>query len=358
MDIREALASRALPEVLTFSDGRPVTRDNWEERRQELLRILAEQEYGHMPPPCPVYAQIRTRSDREYASKVEWTQFSVTLDTPSGAFSYPLNLFMPRTPGKHPLLLHINFRPNLPDQYMPIEEITDHGYALASLCYSDIVPDCEDGFAGGIAPFYDRAVYDWGKIGMWAWALSRSLDVLLPDDRIEQELVCVAGHSRLGKTALWCGANDPRVGFVYANDSGCAGDALTRRKRGERVADIIGRFPYWFCDRYAAYAGREEEMPFDQHFLIAACAPRCVIGGSAEEDIWADPLSQFLSYAAADPVYRMLGLPGLVFPDRLPEPGDCTNEGSLGFHLRPGSHFFSRFDWNRLMDFIDKKRGI
>lgn len=96
-------------------------------------------------------------------------------------------------------------------------------------------------------------------------------------------------------------------------------------------------------------------MPFDQHFLLAAIAPRYVCGGGALEDTWADPFSQYLCYVAAGEVYELLGKPGFIHPNRMAKAGDIFHKGSLGYHLREGIHYHSRYDWNRYMDFIKKK---
>lgn len=353
------LEQRRLPDLLTFADGSAVTAETWEARRAELVNILSREEYGFMPPAAPVSVTVKTdnASGGIYAGKQRWREVALTVETPGGPFTFPLNLFTGKTGHPQPLILYINFRPDLPDKYLPIEEITDRGYALATFCYNNVTRDENDGFSTGIAPLYDRSVYTWGKIGMWAWAASRCLDWLLTLPEIDPSQVAVAGHSRLGKTALWCGANDPRVTYVIANNSGCSGDAITRDKQGERVAQITKNFPYWFCENYTKYIEKEHEMPFDQHFLLAAVCPRFVLHGAAQEDIWADPESQFLSGIAASEAWKLLGMDGLIAPDRLPVPGDTFHQGQIGHHLRSGAHFHSRYDWNRYMDFMDAKRG-
>ncbi|MBQ8357655.1 MAG: acetylxylan esterase [Clostridia bacterium] len=351
--IEELLQKRKLPELLRFANGESVTRENWETRRKELVDILCREVYGYAPPaPAHVVVTETKRKDKDYAGKGTVRNLTLSFPTDKGEFSFPVVEVVPTDAGNCPVFVHVNFRPDVPDRYLPIEEILDAGCGVIRIYYNDIAFDGEDGFTGGLAAMYDRKKYTWGKIRMWAFAASRVMDYLQTVDYADKNRIAVVGHSRLGKTALVTAATDPRFAMACANDSGCTGDALSRDKVGESVKAINGKFPYWFCDTYRQYGDREHEMPFDQHFLVAAIAPRRVALGSAVEDTWADPDSQYLSACAASAAWELLGEKGFVHPDRLPVPGDCFDAGSVAFHLREGTHFFSRTDWHRYLCLI------
>lgn len=347
-----------LPDLLTFQNGAPVTAAQWPERRRELIRLLSRHLFGVSPAVlAPGRGEI-LRTDKKCCSGHAELEFlQITAQTEKGVFSFPAHFFRPLLPKKAPLFLLLNFQPDPYDMYCPIEEIIDQGFAVAVVCYKDVTSDDED-FTNGLAGMFTRPQdgTGFGKLSLWAWAASRTLDYLLTRPEIDGDHVAILGHSRLGKTALWCGAQDERIRYVFSNDAGCAGDALERvfHPGRETTRDITQRFPYWFCENYFQYAGQAEAMPFDQHFLLAASAPRFVATGSASGDLWADPVSQQLCCLAASPAWRLLGKKGFVGPEAPAKAGDSFQEGEVGFHLRDGIHFLGRGDWLNYMAFMRK----
>jgi hypothetical protein len=251
--------------------------------------------------------------------------------------------------------VHINFRPDVPDKYQPTEEIIDLGYAVLSFCYKEVTSDdgdFSDGLAGLVYPGGKRPADGCGKLGLWAWAAMRVLDFALTLDTIDPSRISVTGHSRLGKTALLAGMLDERFYCAISNDSGCSGASIARGNTGETVKKIVDRFPYWFCENYYKYSDNEDAMPFDQHFLVAANYPHRVYVASAEADAWACPENEFLACKLAGEFYKKRG--GIGFPRcDMPECGKPVIGGDVGYHIRHGSHYQSREDWNYYIKFIE-----
>lgn len=358
--IQDTVKNLRLPALLDERQrGVPETAKAWEARRLELVDLLCRAVYGYVPAfEGMVSAACVEKDEGAYAGKATVQTLNLTVTMPQGVFSFPIVMTLPNFIERPQMIVSLAFRKQIPDRYYPQEEILDAGIGVAQLCYTDVATDDGD-FSTGVAPLLtqgERTGTTLGKIGMWAWAASRVMDYLQTLDCIDRNNIAVLGHSRLGKTALLAGALDTRFAFVYSNDAGCAGDAITRGKRGEHIRDICKNFPYWFCENYQKYIDREEEMPFDQHFLLAAIAPRYVCIGSAVDDIWADPEYQYYSCVAAGEAYQFLGLEGFCHLDRLPAVGDSFHDGQIGFHLRSGGHFLSRYDWLQYIDFMKNKK--
>ena len=350
---------KGIPDLFEFTDGSPVkTEEDWRKRRLEMLELLSRHEYGFTPEKQGETTYKLISTDTKCASgHGVLDRLEITFPTQKGDFTFPVNYFHPTGNKKHLTFILINFRPEPYDKYFPAEEIIDNGFGIAQFYYGDITADANE-FTSGIAPMFERRNdgTDWGKIGMWAFAASRVADILLSFP--ETERLAVIGHSRLGKTALWCGAQDERINFVFSNDSGCSGAAYERIKHGESetIARITAVFPYWFCENYKKFAQYPDTRPFDQHMLLALSAPRFLGVGSAVLDDWADQYSEQLSCVfAGDAWAKIYNKPGFVGPTEAAKIGDVFSSGSVHYHLRDGIHFLGRADWNAYMAFVKSK---
>ena len=150
-------------------------------------------------------------------------------------------------------------------------------------------------------------------------------------------------------------AFDERIALAIPHQAGCGGTAPSRGKVGESVQRINTAFPHWFNATFKEFNDHPEKLPFDQHCLVALCAPRPVLFSNAVEDTWANPDGQFRVLQAADPVYRFLGVDGLE-AKKVPEVGKLL-DSRLGYYVRPGTHSMTRADWKVFLDFADKHLG-
>lgn len=357
-----------LPDPLITASGEAVTTpDQWREvRRPEILELFRTHMYGRRPVGRPDDLRFEVRDVTPDAMDGAATRKLVDIlySGPGGDGKIQLILFIPNdAPKPAPAFVLIchrdaeNIDPTreVKMPFWPAEQIVARGYAAATFHVSDVAPDDKETWKQGvytILPAPDEAEA-WGAISIWGWGASRILDYFETDADVDETHVAVVGHSRGGKAALCCGAEDERFALTCSNDSGCTGAAIARRKKGESVHLINSRFPHWFCPNYDAFNGREEALPVDQHQLVALMAPRLVYVASASEDDWADPEGEFLSCVHAGPVYALFGLDG-VSATEMPAPDQPLQGGHIGYHLRSGKHDLTEYDWHRYIDFADK----
>ena len=391
-----------LPELLLTSDGKQVkTVKDWEtKRRPEILEIFSEQVFGQTPTKkLPVRFEVTDLDKNALGGKATRKQITAYISA-DGKHKMDILLYLPNRTGESatikpvPVFLGLNFAGNqtihadpairLTQSWVgnrddagitenrgseksrgkmagrwPVEQILARGYGVVTVFCGDLQPDHPDNYSEGILPlFYKKgqtqpAPNEMATIGAWAWGLSRALDYLKTDKNVNASQVAVIGHSRLGKAALWAGAQDERFAMVVSNDSGEGGAAITRREYGEQIERINTSFPYWFAGNYKQYNNREKELPVDFHQLIALMAPRPVYVASASEDQWADPKGEYLGVYHAGPAYQLYGKPTL--PTATP-PAIETPVGQktwTGYHVRNGKHDIQPYDWAQFMNFAD-----
>jgi hypothetical protein len=383
-----------LPDPLVMANGQRVTSARmWtDQRRLELLKLFETYEYGHSPGrPKRMTFQVASVDSNALGGKAIRKEVLINFSGKENGPKMRLLIYLPKgVSNPAPMFLGLNFGGNQTVASDPgitvnpgwmrygwgiidhhatedsrgvnacrwqLQKILARGYGLATAYYGDIEPDFDGGIRDSVRSLYlhpgqaEPAADGWGAIGAWAWGLSRAMDYLETDKDVDAHRVAVMGHSRLGKTALWAGAQDTRFALVISNDSGEGGAALSRRWMGETVNAINTSFPWWFCRNFRKFNNDVNALPVDQHELLALIAPRPVYMATAAGDLWADPKGMFLAGKAADPVYRLLGTDGLG-ATQMPGIGRPVMT-TIGFHLRCGPHDVTAYDWEQFLDFAD-----
>jgi endo-1,4-beta-xylanase len=212
---------------------------------------------------------------------------------------------------------------------------TKRGYAVAECNFQEAAADNRArARAVGVYRLFGEKI-DCGALMAWAWCVSRVIDALEKEDRVDAKKVVVTGHSRYGKAALVAGAFDERVALTVPSHSGCAGSAPFRFIYGksEQLHNIAGAFPYWFGPHFKQFEGKVDRLPVDQHLLLALVAPRALLQTEGTKDSWTNPEGAQLTHVAAKKVYDFL------------KAGE-----KISIRFRPVGHIPSNAD---LMDYAD-----
>jgi hypothetical protein len=390
----EKAGNPQLPELLTSDKGQKITTaQQWEkEGRPAVLAKFAAHVYGRFPgKPQNMRFKVNSVDNKALGGKATRKLITIYFTNAADAPSMEVLMYLPnQTKAAVPVFIGLNYYGNhsthtdpgitLSDRWMrdneaykvsnnrategsrgaqasrwPVEEMISRGYGVATAYYGDLEPDHEEGWKTGIRTSLQKELNikpeEWGAIGAWAWGLSRMMDYLETDKGVNAKQVAITGHSRTGKAALWAAANDQRFAMIISNEAGEGGNSLARRNYGETVERINTAFPHWFSPKYKTYNKQVDQMPVDQHMLLALMAPRPLYVASAEGDQWSDPKGEFLSAKYAQPVYDLYNKKGLGTA-QMPLVEQPVGE-HVRYHIRTGKHDITLYDWQQFLTFAD-----
>jgi len=382
----------SLPDPLVMANGKRVrdARMWYAERRPEIVRLFEENQFGRAPgKPADLWFRATEQAAPALDGKATRRQVTVFFTKDTAGPKVDLLLYLPaNVRGPVPLLLNVSFSANAnaiddpgikpgmvwnregkrvpapaprpgpgPFRMNPLPFLAS-GIGVATLYYGDIDPD----FNGGL-PLGARSTYlaegqtatkpdEWGTIAAWSWGLSRVMDYLETDKGVDAKRVALLGVSRIGKTVLWTGARDTRFAMVIASCSGEGGAALSRRNYGETVAHLTApsRYPYQFAPNYGNFGEKVADLPVDGHMLVSLIAPRPVLLQTGDTDVWSDPMGEFLSAVAAEPVFKLLGVRGLE-TDKMPAASEPILH-TLGYYMHAGGHGTIPSDYDIFLKFM------
>ena len=299
------------------------TLNDWNEKREHLKKMLADIQYGNMPP-FPKKFEVSNKQNIEHSNYIEET-FDLVLKIESNMVSIRMGIIRPNQPGNYPVVIkNCAFRfhesdfdnPDTREKYRNsgrfeilqnvIQEAVQRGYILCKFIRTDIAPDHANNRNEGVFPLYPG--YNWGTIAAWAWGHSLAINYLETQEYVDTDKIIVTGHSRGGKTALCAGIYDERIAITVPNSSGTGGTGswihFSPDHDPQLMKHHIERFPHWWNPKLYDYNGIENEMPFDSHINKALIAPRALLNTHARHDYWANPYGTWLTHNSARKVFK------------------------------------------------------
>ena len=367
-----------LPPLLVSTDGKAITTaEEWFQfRRPQILGLFGNLIYGVVPSPeSPIRTTYEVlQVDKDFMNgQATRKDVRIRFQNEKGEAEIRILVFVPNGLKKPaPAFLLHSFsntrdeghdanptRPGFLRNGLPLGEFFKRGFGFVVVPQGDLVRHNEVEFLKGIHPLFYRTgqsfpkANEWGVISAVAWGGSRAMDYLETDRDIDAQRIAIVGHSKMGKATLWTAAQDTRFALVISAQSGCGGAALWKRNYGENLEKMVTRFPYWLCRNASKFVRNEEDLPIDQHMLLACIAPRPLLVHSGEDDRWADPRGEYLGAYHAGEVYRLLGKKSLT-TETSPKVGQAVLDSDVAYINRPGGHSVEVEDWILFLGFAEK----
>lgn len=344
----------SLPDPFVMADGSHVqTDEDWQRRRTEIKDTLLGIQYGTVPgAPDLLSAESLSSGREDNGDTQEKVRLEFTPDRNRPDITFGMDITVWR-PSPRAIARRKDTVDGSGDNGIPaliyvgksaFRSVLESGIAMIGYENNQLEPmEMGNPILGPARRAYEElapGAYSWGAIAVWAWGALRVLDYALSLPELDGDQMLVSGHSRNGKTALLAGALDERFAIVNPAGSGCAGAGsyLALGEGCEDLAALTSRDRWWAWTRadFESWSGREEQLPFDQHFLMSLIAPRPLLRTEGTTDTWANPEGTCVTFLGTEPIYEVLGV-----PDR------------NGIHFHEGGHTHTEEDAAALVTFAD-----
>jgi hypothetical protein len=390
-----------LPDPLTMADGTKVTtRAQWLNRRKpELMALFERDVLGRRPASLPGVAWTVTETRHETVAGVAVVTRKVTghVDNraaPDITVDIALQVTTPEAADGRRLPAIIVMGSLAPPRPIPVRtppgaargpapapqqvrsypdyrgQILARGWGYVIFDPLSVQADNGAGFTRGIIGLANkgrpRSLDDWGSLSAWGWGISRAMDYLETDSRIDATRVGLFGHSRYGKAAVVTMMYEPRIAVGYISSSGKGGAAPYRRVFGSTVENMSTTTEFqWQNGRFMQYAAdplSAKDMPVDANEALALIAPRALFVSAgkymadpvvAPGDGWVDGKGSFEAEVSAGAVYRLMGRTGLdstAYPALL----TLVDGDGLAFRQHDEGHTPAP-NWASFLDFAAKE---
>jgi dienelactone hydrolase len=301
--------------LLVYKDGSrdiPVqTAADWAKRRAHILSnmlvVMGEQPKIEKGP-----LEIKILEEKKYD---KFTRKKIVYTAGPADNRVPAYLFIPHgLKGKTPavLCLHPTSRDLGKGVPAGLGPKYDRAYALhlAERGYITLAPDYIH--SGGEYTFdpYKNGFTSATMLGIWNHR--RAVDVLASLPEVDAENLGVIGHSLGGHNSMFVAAFEPRLKAVV---SSCGFCAFPKYMKGNLKGWSHAGYMPRIIDVYEA---KPEKMPFDFTEITAALAPAAFLAVAPLKDSNFDVDGVKDCIRAAEPVYKLLGVPEklhAIYPD-------------------------------------------
>lgn len=309
-----------------------------------------ERVYGVLPQkPLHLYSKTEA-SDRGFArGRATLNECVLIIELENRTITLPYKSVVPSGEGSCPAIISLEYEKTLPNRFLPAEEIVDRGYAIFSIHIDDI-SSINESFKSGISTYIygsRKKKSSPGKIALWAWAAVRMAEHLSSLDTIDSERIIVSGHGIMARSALLASAYTDNIGYIISNNPSVNPTPYCNEKpkSGLTVCD----FPYLYSPAFA-----EDPDTDELELLFLAAEGKHLLVGSAEESDYSCECKKLLNLienkANSGKSYS------ITDKNIIPTAPLRIITDSISYHIRVGTEYFSREDWNIYLDYIDSKR--